>query len=99
MKPVTVKQWTAALRSGKYEQAQGCLVRGNAYCCLGVLRKISRSSLIAVDLRLDSIDGKRVRWEDISKRVAVKFGKGLPCANDDGTPFAEIADMIEAVTQ
>lgn len=30
-------QWTAALRSGEYEQGCGLLRRGSEYCCLGVL--------------------------------------------------------------
>lgn len=32
-----VADWTAALRSGKYEQGQGVLCDGSAFCCLGVL--------------------------------------------------------------
>ena len=31
------KRWVAALRSGKYEQAQGELFDGEGYCCLGVM--------------------------------------------------------------
>lgn len=40
----SVKQlWLQALRSGKYEQAQGFLKRGRKdYCCLGVLCEIYR---------------------------------------------------------
>lgn len=30
-------QWTAALRSGKYSQARGKLIRDGGFCCLGVL--------------------------------------------------------------
>ena len=30
-------EWTAALRSGKYEQGQNALCEGGAFCCLGVL--------------------------------------------------------------
>lgn len=34
----TVKaNWVAALESGKYEQATGCLNSGRGMCCLGVL--------------------------------------------------------------
>jgi hypothetical protein len=36
-----VAQWTAALRSGKYEQGQNALCAGSAFCCLGVLAEIS----------------------------------------------------------
>ncbi len=31
-----VMAWVAALRSGEYEQTQGCLHKDNAYCCLGI---------------------------------------------------------------
>jgi hypothetical protein len=31
-----IEAWTAALRSGKYKQAQGRLRRGDSFCCLGV---------------------------------------------------------------
>ena len=30
-------KWLEALRSGKYEQTQGTLRDGDAFCCLGVL--------------------------------------------------------------
>lgn len=30
-------QWTAALRSGKYSQTRGKLIRDGEFCCLGVL--------------------------------------------------------------
>ena len=30
-------QWTAALRSGKYSQIRGRLLRDGGFCCLGVL--------------------------------------------------------------
>jgi hypothetical protein len=31
------QQWTAALRSGEYEQGTGALNKDGKYCCLGVL--------------------------------------------------------------
>lgn len=31
------ERWVKALRSGKYEQARGCLRDDSGYCCLGVL--------------------------------------------------------------
>ena len=37
MNPVIKAKWVAALRSGKYKQAQGSLRQGNKFCCLGVL--------------------------------------------------------------
>jgi hypothetical protein len=37
MKPEVKKKWLKALRSGKYEQAQGRLHEDSKFCCLGVL--------------------------------------------------------------
>ena len=36
-----VADWTAALRSGKYEQGQNALCDGSAFCCLGVLAEVA----------------------------------------------------------
>lgn len=38
LSPDVKAKWLEALRSGKYEQTQGCLTNGNeTFCCLGVL--------------------------------------------------------------
>lgn len=42
MKAKIKKQLIAALRSGEYEQGNGCLKNGNNFCCLGVLCDIYR---------------------------------------------------------
>lgn len=34
-------EWTAALRSGEYEQSQNALCDGSGFCCLGVLAEAS----------------------------------------------------------
>lgn len=41
MRNVTVAEWTAALRSGKYEQGQEALCKDGRYCCLGVLADLA----------------------------------------------------------
>lgn len=33
-------KWVAALKSGKYKHARGCLNDGSGYCCLGVLCEV-----------------------------------------------------------
>lgn len=33
-------EWVKALRSGKYKQQEGCLRRGDGFCCLGVKRDL-----------------------------------------------------------
>lgn len=40
MKKEIAEKWIKALRSGEYEQGQGCLSEGGKYCCLGVLCEI-----------------------------------------------------------
>jgi hypothetical protein len=37
MNPEIKAQWTAALRSGEYQQSEGKLRTDDGYCCLGVL--------------------------------------------------------------
>lgn len=38
MKKADWAKWDAALRSGEYEQAAGCLATPSGFCCLGVLQ-------------------------------------------------------------
>lgn len=45
MSNITLKEWTDALRSGKYQQGKNFLRRtDNTYCCLGVLCDLVDSS-------------------------------------------------------
>lgn len=48
MKESTKKAWVKALRSGKYKQCRGQLVRRGkdetSYCCLGVLNRIKHTA-------------------------------------------------------
>lgn len=41
MRTKLMQKWIDALRSGKYQQGQGCLSNGNKFCCLGVACDIS----------------------------------------------------------
>lgn len=50
------KKWVKALRSGKYEQGQGCLQESGKYCCLGVLcdvydKNLWMSSIFTKDIK------------------------------------------------
>lgn len=49
--------WLAALRSGKYKQGRYCLVRDDAFCCLGVLGTLLPDSKCVGDSL--SIDGRQ----------------------------------------
>lgn len=81
-----VREWIAALRSGKYEQCQGRLhLEADGFCCLGVL--------------LNQVDS--AAWKLLSSFNApdrpgnVEYNDSLTRLNDDGIPFAKIADKIE----
>jgi len=49
MRPVTVAEVVAALRSGEYQQTSGCLYDGSAYCCLGVAEAIAGAEWMALN--------------------------------------------------
>ena len=53
MKEEVAKLWTAALRSGKYVQGQGCLRQSindvDHYCCLGVLCKLGINNGLCIN--------------------------------------------------
>lgn len=52
-------EWTAALRSGQYEQAQNSLCDRGAFCCLGVLAEVAgvpkRESVVPEDAEITDI--------------------------------------------
>lgn len=98
-------KWVAALRSGEYKQGTDMLrTDDNCYCCLGVLCDIggrgkwewkgygrwfyevgdeSDSGELPDCLQME-YGGKAGLWGELMEM------------NDDGTPFHEIADYIEA---
>ncbi len=106
MKKDLKEKWVAALRSGKYLQADGALrkIRNDGkqgYCCLGVLCEISGIG--------KWVDGGYYGTYDVGNRTLSgtlegalsKFGftqrtqLQLVNMNDGGADFAEIADYIE----
>ena len=57
-----VKQkWLDALRSGEYQQGDGCLYNGSRYCCLGVL----------TDLYIQEFDDKE--WEPLDLEYSSEY--------------------------
>lgn len=96
------KKWIAALRSGEYQQGIG-LLKDEAcdlYCCLGVA--------VALFGEGCPIDGASLdRYPDVQRALFLrdKLGRthkgvsdeinSLASMNDEGSSFAEIADMIE----
>ncbi len=124
MNPAIKARWTAALRSGKYEQGAFKLNSQGKFCCLGVLCEIAREAGVVeavhygngisyapvdVDHYINASD-----YEDTILPRAVSAWAGLETGspsvfvdadrtklqpltilNDNGKPFAEIANLIE----
>jgi hypothetical protein len=102
------KLWIAALRSGKYEQAQDKLQDGDGFCCLGVCAKVYEDTEFGFvgregnEIAGDTLSGQPgVRdWSGLHHAVADGFnhpdGLSLVEMNDRGQTFHEIADELEA---
>jgi len=106
------QEWVSALRSGEYEQGRGYLKdRDGKLCCLGVLCEIAARHGIIEPGRTTYEDAEAYAYgeerDDIYLPAAVQEWQGLdrsPHANnksladlnDGGTPFSDIADLIEA---
>lgn len=100
MNKIYKQPWVDALRSGKYEQTTGELVRkGNdgvvKYCCLGVLQLVCKGMGCGIGedeeaWLLDVREAKQLL--DISEDVQNTLSK----MNDGGASFEAIADHIEA---
>ena len=107
MNPEIRAQWCAALRSGDYAQADGYLHRATGACCLGVLCDLAvKAKVIGEPVDCGgfwSFEGNAhflpaavMTWAGIRENDPVVYGAGaLSNLNDDGTPFAEIADLID----
>jgi hypothetical protein len=106
--PANIKtKWLTALRSGKYEQTDGCLVHKffddePSYCCLGVLGKVcgvSDDSMlglgfldeITVENKLPKFAVQPIRDEDDKQTIVEK----LADMNDNGRSFKQIAAYID----
>lgn len=109
MKPEIKAMWVEALRSGKYPQTQQTLKNSEGFCCLGVLCDLASEEKIgewvyrsdgpgyfAFVCRSDTRSGTPpqdvMEWCD-QFRFCQKVD--LIELNDNGTPFSEIADLIE----
>ena len=103
-------KWLAALRSGEYRQHSGCLCNHSqtAFCCLGVLVAVGGGDPIEEDfggfISSSWRDAHEVAFFDRdgergSQPFLPRLGKHATQANDTGTPFAELADAIEACAE
>jgi len=83
------KDWTAALRSGKYKQGQGYLKDDGEYCCLGVLCEIHPDFDFPVSEWPTALDKSVLGFDDDIQRKLIEM-------NDlDSKTFNEIADWID----
>jgi hypothetical protein len=57
MDPGIRARWTAALRSGEYDQGQRALYDGSAFCCLGVLCDLAVRDKVLMPPRHSPLDG------------------------------------------
>lgn len=103
MDPDIKAKWLAALRSGNYRQGMGWLRTSNGFCCLGVLCDVVEPSRWGGshkvnDMLVWSHDGEdcmKYQWEIDGGLLGEDTQEELATMNDDGKPFAEIADYIE----
>jgi len=102
-------KWLAALRSGEYTQTVGqmCNDDKSAFCCLGVLVEVSGGNAE------DHCGTPNLEWRRCNDVCFSGYGDystadqpWLPAlgmhaarANDDGVPFAVIANAIEACAE
>jgi hypothetical protein len=110
MKYEVMKQWTEALRSGKYKQGNQVLKsKSGHFCCLGVLCDISGLSEWKLEeeglpyekyFNSNALLPEPVRtWAGIYN-IFGRFHTNAPLEslatlNDDGLSFEQIADLIE----
>lgn len=97
------KRWVDALRSGEYQQCTEALRKGDAFCCLGVA-----CDLHAKETGGEWVHGCRYLGQEYELPIDVMVwfglrsprgdfaGETLAELNDDGTPFSEIASIIES---
>lgn len=98
-KGITVAEWVAELRSGKYQQGIECLHHNGRYCCLGVgmqsagfdPRSFGSLSLPNEPFLLDL----PAEMEVEGYNVEVSGGEVVSALNDAGWSFEKIADAIE----
>jgi len=107
--PAFKKKWTAALRSGQYQQGTGFLKRdlaqGDAeYCCLGVACEIAGVKLNAQHRNTLILSSSKIKQQPAFAKIPkMLIGnitqncvvEHLTSLNDSRTPFSKIADWID----
>jgi hypothetical protein len=87
MDPEIRARWTAALRSGDYEQGYGVLRSGEKYCCLGVL-----CDLAARDGAVEAAEDEDGTWKYGNERKLLPEAVLTWAGLDDSSPEVRVAD-------
>lgn len=103
--PITRQQWTAALRSGEYQQTTNGVLAGHfgeddalGYCCLGVACLVAgmpQADLINQETSQFSSVGMGDLYTELG--IDVSLCDKLAIENDRGVSFAKLADVIDAL--
>lgn len=101
-------EWTKRLRSGEYEQGTGKLNVDDKFCCWGVLCEIAAEQNVVVKEQEGPVVSYNGYWilpgpevhqwagiDDAHFEMHHREGMKLYDLNDRGTPFPEIAHIIE----
>jgi hypothetical protein len=91
MDPEIRARWTAALRSGKYQQGTAALHHGDEFCCLGVLCDLAVSAGVAsattpdedgypwaYDGRVDYLPESVTEWAGLKEGNPLVYGPNSP---------------------
>lgn len=99
MEPALKAKWVDALRSGKYTQGHGYLLKDSKFCCLGVLLEIQGFNIKA---EMPDLDQRMTVClpKEYSGGMPTKFACDLGNRNDGSLnysahTFPEIALIIE----
>lgn len=104
MKRSDLNKWLEALRSGEYKQGKGAMYdkKSNAYCCMGVLRKITNDKRSkkekAENLGEYALTQKETRYFRMTPYGCAINNEHLSLSNINdftGASFLHIADAIE----
>jgi len=87
-----------ALRSGKYEQANGQLQRSDKFCCLGVLCDLYAKEIgeRPYDDEQGDLPGEVCQWAGLESLDSDPFlGKNSAATHNDGNAYLKPKDFIQ----
>jgi hypothetical protein len=78
-----IKEWVAALRSGKYKQGKNYLRRGNKFCCLGVLCELAVKAKVT-EATESGMGSSIIMYGQSSSVLPAKVKKWAGLVNESG---------------